>query len=134
MSATGEIWSVIVPVQLGFTVYVPFIVTETMLPFWLTVAVAVVPPIPSKVCVPTLANGPANAGGARIDPVVVYAKVPVSEASEHPLSAACAPGTTLNPSAIATAIAQFFVVMFFKIFSLRRAIFELATLGEWTKS
>jgi hypothetical protein len=26
------------------------------------------------------------------------------------------------------------VVMFFKIFSLRRAIFELATLGEWTKS
>jgi hypothetical protein len=36
-------------------------VTGTMLPFWLTIAVAVVAPLPSKVCVPTPANGPARA-------------------------------------------------------------------------
>ena len=78
--------------QSGFTVYVPFMVTGTMLPFWLTQAVAVVPPFPSKICVPTLANGPASAGGAVMNPVTLYAKVPSRVVLEHPLSAACASG------------------------------------------
>src|SRR5260370_18090537 len=90
----GGFWeerlSVIEPVQSGFTVYVPVIVTLSMLPFWLTVAVPVVPPFPSKVCVPTLAKGPAIGGGATIDPVAVIPNVPVRVALEQPLSSACA--------------------------------------------
>ena len=44
--------SVMAPVQSGFTVYVPSIVTLLMLPFELKVAVASVWPFPSKVCLP----------------------------------------------------------------------------------
>ena len=47
------------PVQSAFTVYVPSTVTGVMLPFALVVAVALVLPFPSKVCLPTSPNGPA---------------------------------------------------------------------------
>jgi hypothetical protein len=99
------------PVQSGFTVYVPFMVTGTMLPFWLTQAAAVVPPFPSKICVPTLAKGPASAGGAVMNPVILYAKVPSRVVLEHPLSAACATGAMPRANAVATAIARVFAML-----------------------
>jgi hypothetical protein len=46
------------PVQSGFTVYVPSMVTFMMLPFAFIVAVAVVCPFPSKVCPPISSKGP----------------------------------------------------------------------------
>jgi hypothetical protein len=76
-----------VPVQSGFTGYVPFI----LLPFMLIHVVAVVLRFPSKVSTPTPANGPAWCGaaeGAVKNPVLVYESVLVSVAFEHPLSAA----------------------------------------------
>ncbi len=60
------------------------------MPFWLNVTEAVVPPLPSKACVPTSTNGPAISGGVAIDPVDVYAKVPRMVAFVHPLSSAFA--------------------------------------------
>jgi len=63
--------SVIVPVQSAFIVYVPVKVVWKMLPFWLAVNVVVVPPLPSKVCVPTSANGPAMTAGVTTNPVPV---------------------------------------------------------------
>src|SRR5208283_3419410 len=80
-------------------------VTGTIMPFWLTVATAVKPPRPSKVCVPTLANGPASAGGATIAPVTVYAKVPDRVALVHPLLTVCAVAI-LVASAAAAAYAK----------------------------
>ena len=79
--------SVNVPVQSVFTEYVPFIVAWSMLPFTLTHMVAVVPPFPSKVSMPTPAKGPACRGGAAAavkNPALVYANVPVSVAFDHP--------------------------------------------------
>jgi hypothetical protein len=80
----GAIWTVKEPVQSGFTVYVPVIVTGTILPFWLNVAAAAIAPFPSKVCAPTSAYGPATTGGATRNPVDLYAKVPFRVALEHP--------------------------------------------------
>ncbi len=59
----GDTWSVMEPVQSGFTAYVPSIVTVAGLPFVLKLAVASVLPFPSKVCLPISAKGPANGGG-----------------------------------------------------------------------
>jgi hypothetical protein len=49
----GDTLSVREPVQSGFIVYVPLMVTGKLLPFTLVMAVAVVLPFPSKVCLPT---------------------------------------------------------------------------------
>src|SRR5215510_7371443 len=95
-----------VPVQSGFTVYVPVPVTWRMLPFWLAVAAKVVPPLPSKVCVPTSTNGPAAGDGGAMDPVPVYAKVPCTTALEQPLSSAFAMGVTASASAVTAAIVK----------------------------
>src|SRR5215469_15936075 len=106
--------SVSVPVQSGFTVYVPFIVTWDMLPFTLTHALAVVPPFPSNVSTPTLAAGPAWAGGAAAavkNPVLVYANVPVSVAFEHPFSPARAVGATPRARAVVRVTVNMFLMM-----------------------
>ena len=60
-----------VPVQSGFTVYVPVMLSGTMVPLELIIAVAVVLPNPSKTCAPTSATGPAISGGAVMTPVAV---------------------------------------------------------------
>jgi hypothetical protein len=86
-------------------------VNWTMLPFELNVAVAVVAPFPSKVCVPTSAVGPAMAAGAITVSVSVYAKVPAMVAVEHPLSAAFAVGAV--PRAIAAIAKAFAMVLCF---------------------
>src|SRR6516225_8671654 len=95
-----------VPVQSGFTVYVPVKVVWNKLPFPLAVKVVVVAPFPSKVCVPTSANGPARAVGVTTNPVPVYAKVPWRLALEHPLSAALIVGTMPRASALTAAIVK----------------------------
>src|SRR5690349_2440309 len=82
-----------------------------MLPFWLELAVAVVAPFPSKVWVPTSTNGPANSGGAAMDPVDVYAKVPCRLAVEHPLSSALAAGAMHRVSAATAAIVKVFAIV-----------------------
>src|SRR5712675_2068737 len=86
-------------------------VTWNMLPFWLNVAVAVVAPFPSKVCVPTSANGPARAGGAVKDPVDVYAKVPFRVSLEHALLSAFAVGAMPRASAVTAAIVKVFAMV-----------------------
>jgi hypothetical protein len=83
---------VYVSVQSRFTGYVPFIVAWNMLPRVITHVVVVASPFPSNVSPPAPANGPAWRGGTAAVknpvPVLVYGKVPVSVALEHPLSAA----------------------------------------------
>src|SRR5215470_6026373 len=100
-----------VPVQSGFTVYVPVPVISRMLPFWLAVAAKLVPPFPSKVCVPTSTNGPAAGDGGAMDPVPVYAKVPCTTALEQPLSSAFAVGATPSASTVSAAIVRVIVMV-----------------------
>jgi hypothetical protein len=107
----GATWSVKVPVQSGFTAYVPVIVTLSVLPFWLNVAVAVVPPYPSNVCVPTWAIGPARVDGAVRNPLDMNPKVPVRVALEHPLSWAFAVGNMHSASAVTAAIVKVLVMV-----------------------
>src|SRR5262249_59371253 len=100
-----------VRVQSGFSVYVPVMLTWSMLPFWLNVAVAVVPPLPSKVCAPISENGPAYAGGAVMNPVDVYAKVPRKVSLEHPLSSAFAVGAMARANAVIAAAVKVLAMM-----------------------
>ena len=100
-----------VPVQSGFTVYVPVKVVWNKLPFPLAVKVVVVAPFPLKVCVPTSANGPARAVGVTTNPVPVYAKVPWRLALEHPLSAALIVGAVPRASALTAAIVTVFAMV-----------------------
>src|SRR5579864_5042165 len=117
-----ETVSVNVAVQSGFTEYVPLIVIWNMLPFWLTQAVPLMAPLPSKDCRPTPANGPAWAGGAVRNPVLVYANVPFRLALEQTLSAACADGEVARASA-ATAIANVFpMVLSFMLISFAGSV------------
>src|SRR5215472_14565003 len=117
---TGEICTVKVPVQSGFTEYVPARVTGMMLPFWLTLAAPAVAPFPSKVCVPTIANGPASGGGLVIDPVLENTNVPFNVALEHSLSFACALGARPTAStAVAVTAKSFAMVVRFMIILLR---------------
>ena len=67
----GDTSTVMVPIQSGLTVYVPSIVTVTMLRFALKVAVLTVLPFPSMVCLPTSTNGPAR-GHPEQSPRVPY--------------------------------------------------------------
>jgi tetratricopeptide (TPR) repeat protein len=53
-----------VPVQSGFTVYVPVLVARIVLPLVLDIPAVVVPPLPSKVCVPASAYVPSAAAAA----------------------------------------------------------------------
>jgi hypothetical protein len=88
-----------------------------MLPFWLNVTAAVVPPFPSKAWVPVSANGPAMAGGAVMYPVDVYAKVPCTVALVHPLSSALAVGDMARASAVNAAIVKVLAMLHFMIIS-----------------
>src|SRR5712692_9358729 len=102
-----------VPVQSGFTVYVPVTLNWRMLPFRLAVAVYVAVPFPSKFCVPTSTHGPNAAGGAGgvMNPVDVNAKVPLRLALEHPLSLALAVGAMPRASAVTAAIVKVFAMV-----------------------
>ena len=77
-------------------------------PFWLTIPVVVKAPFPSKVSVPTWANGPARAVGAVMNPAPLCANVPFRVALEHPLSSAFAVGATPRASAVTAAIVKAF--------------------------
>jgi len=87
------------------------------LPFWLNVTTPVVPPLPSKICVPVSANGPAKSGGAVMNPVDVYAKVPCKVELEHPLSSAFAVGDMARASAVTAAIVKVLAMLHFMIIS-----------------
>src|SRR5215472_3251964 len=103
--------SMYVPVQSGFTLYVPVAVSGTMLPFRLMVALVVTRPFPSKVSVPTPASGPAMAGGEISNPLAVCEKVPLRLALVHPLSAAFVVGDMPRASVVTAAIARVFAVV-----------------------
>src|SRR5271157_5674887 len=84
-----------------------------MLPFRLAIPAVVRTPFPSKVSRLTPANGPANAGGAVINPVSLSANAPFRVALEHPLLllSALAIGATVRASAVTAAIAKVFAVV-----------------------
>src|SRR5690349_12128255 len=82
-----------------------------MLPFRLAIPAVVRTPFPSKISVWTPANGPANAGGAVINPVSLSANVPFRVALEHPLLSALAIGATVRASAVTAAIAKVFAAV-----------------------
>jgi hypothetical protein len=105
-------FSVKVPVQLEFTVYMPAIVNEYRVPFPLSIAVPVVLPFPSKNCVPTSAIVPAPAADAAVViPLDVYAKVPCKLKLLHPLTWAFAVGAMPRASAVIAAIVKAFAIM-----------------------
>src|SRR5580658_1395094 len=113
------IWSMKVPVQSEFTMYVPELVAAAMLPLVLDIPPAAVFPFPSKVCAPTSAYGPSGAGAATKDPVTVYAKVPCRVALLHPLLIwAFAMGAIPRARAVTAAIVKIFsMVLRFMIIS-----------------
>src|SRR5579883_1146279 len=101
-----------VPVQSGFTVYVPVLFACPTVPLEFVIPTLVVPPLPSKVCMLTWANaGPTGSGAWTPYPVVVTANVPLREAFEHPLSSAFAVGAGLRASAVTAAIVKFFAMV-----------------------
>jgi hypothetical protein len=102
------------PVQSGLTEYVPVMESLTGFPLALANAVAIVLPFPSKLWMPTLANGPASGGGAlKTTPVMVYPKVPARVAFEHALSsAALAEGALARPSAEVIVMAKALATIF----------------------
>src|SRR5262245_11721732 len=94
-----------------------------MLPFRLTIPAPVRPPCPSKVSRLTPANGPANAGGAVMNPMSLSAKVPSRVALEHAFPAAFAMGAKPRVSAATAPIAKVFaIVLRFMIISFRKEI------------
>src|ERR1700735_2950026 len=109
-----------------------------MLPFELIVAVAVVPPAPSKVCEPTSAIGPAISGGATIVPVDVYAKVPCKLVLEHPLSWAFAADARLKANAAIAATVnvfaklRFIMISFVFLYSSGKGLFKPFVLPTGT--
>src|SRR5215831_11576035 len=86
-SPLGDNVRFIEPVQSALTEYEPFIVTRSDAPLTLTVDVASVFPLPSKLCAPIAANGPTSGDGATRKPVAVNAKLPLSVCSEQLVSA-----------------------------------------------
>ena len=89
----------------------PVSVCGPIFPFWLELPKAdVTPPLPSKVNVRTVANGPAATAGETMNPVPLNANGPCRVAFEHPLLSALAAGATLRASAPTAAMAKVFML------------------------
>jgi hypothetical protein len=102
-----------VPVQSGFTVYVPVLFACPTVPLAFDIPTLVVTPPSLKVCMLTWANaGPTGSGAWTPYPVVVTANVlPLMESLEHPLSSAFAVGATLRANAVTAAIVKLFAMV-----------------------
>jgi hypothetical protein len=71
------------PVQLGFTLYVPEYVSSRELPATTRVWVPLTWPFPSKVILPAAATGTNVPGAMATNPLAVYPELPATLANEH---------------------------------------------------
>src|SRR5437016_10316577 len=80
---SGSTITVKLPVQLGFTLYVPEYVSSRELPATTRVWIPLTWPFPSKVILPAAAAGRNVPDAIATNPLVVYPSLPATLANEH---------------------------------------------------